>query len=135
MMLAIAREAGVNVAWLATGEGPRERGQAVETKKRWAMNRDGTPASTSPSRREEAEDEDEDEGVERVNVAVFFSIVEAVQELEGDLSHEDRIEIGLRMMRAIGIAADADENEERLVKEDFHALARIVRKLVSVSQT
>jgi len=80
------------------------------------------------------EQEDEEDGA-TVDVAALFSIVEAAQALEGDLSKEDRVEIGMRMMRAIAVVSDHDDHEQRLDQEDFHALARIVRKLVGVSQT
>jgi len=123
----IARRSGVSLDWLATGEGQREHRQGGEATGESAA---GGRRPMPPCR----EQEDEEDGA-TVDVAALFSIVEAAQALEGDLSKEDRVEIGMRMMRAIAVVSDHDDHEQRLDQEDFHALARIVRKLVGVSQT
>lgn len=123
----IARRSGVSLDWLATGEGPRERRPGGEAK--------GEPIASGRWPAPPCHNQEEDEGAGAVDVAVFFSIVEAAQALEGDLSKEDRVEIGMRMMRAIAVASDHDDHEQQLDQEDFHALARVVRKLVGVSQT
>lgn len=134
MLTAIAREAGVSLEWLATGQGPRERApdQAHGTTGSAPAHRPARPARREAAPRTGLYEPDEDPAYHRwpVDVGVFHAIVNAADSVGADMDRGDRTEISRWMYLAIDIMTRAPDNRRRLDDADMQALARVVRKLI-----
>lgn len=139
MLIAIAREAGVSVEWLATGEGPRERApdQAQGTTGSAPAHRPARPARREAAPRTGLYEPDEDPAYHRwpVDVGVFHALVNAADSVGADMDRGDRTEISRWMYLAIDIMTRAPDNRRRLDDADMQALARVVRKLIFTEET
>lgn len=114
-LVAIAQGARVSLAWLATGEGPREPAASSVT-----------PVST----RHEAGASTESRPMEEADVRIFFGVVSAVQRLEERLPEPIKAEIAVRMRHALAVMARDQDHQARLDLDDLDDLARIARKLL-----
>jgi hypothetical protein len=126
MLLSIAREAGVRVEWLATGEGHRERDQGAEMPDKQGIQK--PCAHVAPRQMEQAD------LLERFELREVFLISGAIKAIAADLSESDQLDLGARMMQALVAAASSDSDITRLNETDMQALASVVRKLVLPSQ-
>lgn len=126
MLIAIAREAGVSVDWLAAGEGPRERAQgALKPDKHGIPEPRLTAAQLAklPTTLVESSD-----------FRQMFLVAYAIKAVANDLSMSDQEELGRRMVGALVVASYPDGDTSHLDVTDMQALARVVRKLLPQSQ-
>ena len=126
MLIAIAREAGVSVEWLATGEGPRERDPGdLKPDKHGIQEPRPTAAQLAklPTTLVESSD-----------FRQMFLVAYAIKAVANDLSMSDQEELGRRMVGALALATHPDGDTSHLDVTDMQALARIVRKLLPQSQ-
>lgn len=114
-LVAIAQGAKVSVAWLATGEGPRE--PASSSVAPAVARGGGTEATESRSMEEE-------------DVRIFFGVVSAVQRLEGRIPEPIKAEVAVRMRHALAVMARDQDHQVRLDQDDLDQLARIAQKLL-----
>lgn len=134
MLNAIAREGGVSLEWLATGQGPRERapGQAQGTADPAPAYRPARPARREAAPRTGLYEPDEDPDYHRwpLDIGVFHAIVNAADSVGADLDRGCRTEMARWMYLAIDIMTRAPDNRRRLDDADMRALAIVARKLI-----
>jgi len=133
-LVALATVAGVDVGWLATGQGPPTRDP---TQDQGTAEPAPAPLLERQPRREAAPrtglyEPDEDPAYHRwpLDIGVFHAIVNAADSVGADLDRGDRTEISRWMYLAIDIMTRSPDNRRRLDDADMQALARVVRKLI-----